>query len=125
MNKLTIALIVVVTGFGLFVSGFVVPYYRLHKDEYVEKKILEALNLEFDEVNFTHVIVYDVLNLETDGIFRRSWHTERTTSKYIRPFLAYDQEILNWDNPNEGDVNTTKGFIDLNGNVFFFGLNLW
>lgn len=125
MNRVTITLIVILSASGLLVTGFVVPYYRLHQDEYVEKKILEALNQEFDEVNFTHVILYGVFNLETDSIPRYSWHADRATSKYIRPFLASDQEIVNWDNPNEGGVNTTKGFIDLNGNIFFFGLNLW
>jgi len=125
MNKITIALIVVVTGSGLLVSGFVVPYYRLHQDEYVEKQILEALNQEFDEVKFTHVTLYDVLNLETDGIMKYNWYADRTSSKYIRPFLAYDKEIVNWDDPNGNGVNTLKGFIDLNGNVYHMGLNNW
>ena len=125
MNKTTIAIIVILSTSGLLVYSFGVPYYRLHQDEYVEKKVLEVLNHEFDEVNFTHVILYDVLNLETDGIFGYSWYVDRTSSKYIRPFLASDQEIVNWDYPNEGGVNTIQGFIDLNENVFFRGLNLW
>ena len=83
------------------------------------------MNQEFDEINFTYVILYDVLNLETDSTPRYSWYAENTSSKYVRSFLAYDKEIVNWNNPNENGVNTMKGFIDLNGNVYFFGLNLW
>ena len=100
----------------------IIDYIKMN---HVEKKVLEVLNREFDEVNFTHVILYGVFNLETDSIPRYSWYAERASSKYIRLFLVSDQEIVNWDNPNEGGVNTSKGFIDLNGNVFLFGLNLW
>ena len=125
MNQVSKFLIIItIIASGLLVTGFVVPYIRLHQDEYVEAKILEALNQEYDEINFSHVILNKVLNLETDSIPRYSWYAERTTSKYIRPFLASDQEIV-WDNESDVGVNTIKGFIDLNGNVFLFGLNLW
>ena len=125
MKKSTIAIIVILSAFGLLVASFGIPYYRLHQDAYVEKRVLEVLNQEFDEVIFTHVILYDVLNLETASIPRYSWYADKTSSKYIRPFLASDQEIVNWNNPNENGVQTLKGFIDLNGNVYNMGLNLW
>jgi len=32
---------------------------------------------------------------------------------------------VNWNNPNENGVHTLRGFIDLNGNVYQMGLNLW
>ena len=125
MNKATISIIVILSASGLIVASFGVRYYRLHQDAYVEKNVLEELNQDFDEATFTHVILYGIYNLRTDSIPRYSWYADRSSSKYIRLFLASDQEIVNWDNPNEGGVNTIKGFIDLNGNVFLFGLNLW
>lgn len=113
----------------LFLTLYYAPYmrdrYLLHQDEYVEKLILDSLNEEFPGINFNNIILYDVINLDKDGLIRYSWYYENSSSRYLRVFRAADGVMDPESNPNYDGLNVVNGFIDLNRNIVHQDLNHW